>query len=183
MYWKKDGKIYNKVILHTIYTYTNSDGELESVKIQKINPTDEELIAEGYVKVGDDELQNENENLKDAIKNKLELIDNYANSSAVNELTFKGVKLWLPIEIRANYNVSLDAAQLLGEKNITFSIGNQLVTLSLNEARIILAKIQRYADATFIVTSKHKAEVSKLTSIEEVEKYDITEGYPQKLEF
>ena len=111
------------------------------------------------------------------------MIDNYANSTAVNELTFKGVKLWLSPEIRANYNVSLDAAQLLKEKNITFSLGNQLVTLSIDEARIILAKIQRYADATFIVTSKHKAEVEKLASIEEVENYNITEGYPPKLEF
>nr|DAJ20168.1 MAG TPA: protein of unknown function DUF4376 [Siphoviridae sp. ctTYz13] len=183
MYWKKDGKIYNKVILHTIYTYINDDGKSESVKIQKINPTDEELISEGYTKVTDDEFENANENLKDAIKNKLELIDNYANSTAVNELTFKGVKLWLSPEIRANYNVSLDAAQLLKEKNITFSIGNQLVTLSIDEARIILAKVQRYADATFIVSSKHKAEVSKLPTIEEVENYNITEGYPSKLEF
>ena len=183
MYWKKDGKIYNKVILHTIYNYINDDGKVESVKIQKINPTDDELIAEGYTKVTDDEFEKDTENLKDAIKNKLEMIDNYANSTAVNELTFKGVKLWLSPEIRANYNVSLDAAQLLKEKNITFSLGNQLVTLSIDEARIILAKIQRYADATFIVTSKHKAEVEKLASIEEVENYNITEGYPPKLEF
>jgi surface protein len=47
----------------------------------------------------------------------------------------------------------------------------------------MLAKIQRYADASYLVTQKHIAEVSKLTTVAEVEAYDITQGYPEKLSF
>jgi hypothetical protein len=47
----------------------------------------------------------------------------------------------------------------------------------------VLAKIQRYADASYLVTQKHIAEVSKLTTVAEVEAYDITQGYPEKLSF
>lgn len=53
--------------------------------------------------------------------------------------------------------------------------------LPIEKARMILAKVQRYADDTFIVTSKHKLEIAKLKRIEDVETYDITADYPQPL--
>lgn len=40
-----------------------------------------------------------------------------------------------------------------------------------------------YAKQTNNVTHQHKAEVMSLTSIEEVEAYDITKDYPEKLVF
>jgi len=46
-----------------------------------------------------------------------------------------------------------------------------------------LAQIQIYADRCYIVTETHKAEVNALEAIDDVDNYDITSGYPEKLTF
>lgn len=46
-----------------------------------------------------------------------------------------------------------------------------------------LAQIQLYADRCYIVTETHKSNVNALKTIEEVDNYDITSGYPEKLNF
>ena len=53
--------------------------------------------------------------------------------------------------------------------------------LSIMEAKVILAKIQRYADACYMVTQGHHKAIEALTTVEDVEGYDFTQGYPEKL--
>lgn len=105
----------------------------------------------------------------------------YSDSDAVNSLTFNGLKTWLTPNVRANYLVSLDAAELLGETDITFVVEGVQASLPIKQVRLLLAKIQRYADACYIVTEGHKRAVRALQTVEEVEKYDYTKGYPEKL--
>ena len=114
---------------------------------------------------------------------KIAEITAYDCSDAVNALTYKGVRTWLTAEVRNSYLTSIQAAELLGEKNITFDIGGQSVTLDIQSAKIMLAKLQRYADACYLVTSTHKADVGALTTIEDVTDYDYKAGYPAQLEF
>ena len=105
----------------------------------------------------------------------------YSDSDAVNSLTFNGIKTWLRPNVRANYLVSLDAAELLGETDITFVVEGVQASLPIKQVRLLLAKIQRYADACYIVTERHKIAVRALQTVEEVESYDYTKGYPEKL--
>lgn len=105
----------------------------------------------------------------------------YSDSDAVNSLTFHGIKTWLTPNIRANYLVSLDAAELLGETDITFVVEGVQASLPIKQVRLLLAKIQRYADACYLVTERHKIAVRALQTVEEVEAYDYTTGYPEKL--
>lgn len=121
--------------------------------------------------------------LEEAKAQKIAEINDYSESSNVNSLTYNGVETWLTPAIRSNYLTSISSAELLGETSITFTISGQVVTVPLQNAKILLAKIQRYADACFMVTMQHKANVSKLTSIEDINNYDITTGYPEKLAF
>ena len=79
--------------------------------------------------------------------------------------------------------MSLNAAELLGEKEITFVVEGVQVTLAIKEVRVILARIQRYADACYIVTEGHKRAVRALENVEAVERYDYKTGYPEKLIF
>ena len=53
--------------------------------------------------------------------------------------------------------------------------------LPVEQARRVLDLGQRYADACFIVTERHKIAVKALQTVEEVEAYDYTTGYPEKL--
>ena len=121
--------------------------------------------------------------LSDAIIKKIAEINDYSESDNVNSLTYNGAETWLKPAIRSNYLTSISSAELLGETSITFAIAGQAVTVPLQNAKILLAKIQRYADASYLVTQKHIAEVSKLTTVAEVEAFDITQGYPEKLSF
>lgn len=112
---------------------------------------------------------------------KIAQIAAYSDSDAVNSLTFNGIKTWLTPNVRANYLVSLDAAELLGETDITFVVEGVQASLPIKQVRLLLAKIQRYADACFLVTERHKIAVRALQTVEEVEAYDYTTGYPEKL--
>ena len=161
--WKKDGQAYQ--------------GEPMEIDGKRVyNPTDEMLMRAGYVYVEDVE-----EELQRAKEVKIAEIAAYSDSEAVNSLTFNGIKTWLTPNVRANYLVSLDASELLGETDITFVVEGVQASLPIKQVRLLLAKIQRYADACYLVTERHKIAVKALQTVEEVESYDYTKGYPEKL--
>ena len=164
--------------------YRDKHGNLVKGKIELngmliLNPTPEQLKAAGCVEV--EEVETFEERLQDAKEKKIREIEVYAQSDNVNILYFNNTPTWLDKETRANYKLSLDAAELLKEKEVTFVVEGNVVKLPIEKARMILAKIQRYADDTFIVSSRHKLEVAKLKKIEDVESFDVTAGYPNPL--
>ena len=105
----------------------------------------------------------------------------YSDSDAVNSLTFHGIKTWLTRTVRDGYDTSITAAKNLGEANVTFMVGDNEMQLPVEQARRVLDLVQRYADACYIVTERHKIAVRTLQTVEEVESYDYTRGYPEKL--
>lgn len=126
----------------------------------------------------------EEELLADAKRLAVIKIENYSHSNNVDQFTVNGdVKGWLTPTERSNYLQSITSAELLGEESVEFFVGNNKFALDLQTARFMLAKIQRYADASYIVTTEHKIAVNGLTTIEDVENFDITAGYPEKLNF
>ena len=146
---------------------------------QVINPTHDQLIAAGWKEYTPSvETPTDIDMAKAA---KIAEIAAYSDSDAVNSLTFNGLKTWLRPNVRANYLVSLDAAELLGETDITFVVEGVQASLPIKQVRLLLAKIQRYADACYLVTERHKIAVRALQTVEEVEAYDYTKGYPEKL--
>ena len=155
------------------------DGSIELDGMLILNPTPEQLKAAGYVEV--EEVETFEERLKNAKEAKIREIEAYAQSDNVNILYFNNTPTSLDKEPRANYKLSLDAAELLKEKEITFVVEGNVVKLPIEKARMILAKVQRYADDTFIVSSRHKLEVAKLKKVEDVEAFDITAVYPEPL--
>lgn len=125
--------------------------------------------------------------LEDAKNEKLQAIDDYDNSSFVNGFDVVNgndtTTAWLTPAERANYRSSIDAAELVGLTELSLYIGEMPITLSVATAKLMLAQIQLYADQCFIVTKQHKAAVEALDSIEAVDNYDVTAGYPTKLTF
>lgn len=125
--------------------------------------------------------------LEDAKREKLIAIEQYDASSSVNGFNVVSdgntISAWLTPAERANYRSSIDAAEVVGIDNLSLYIGETLITLPTATAKVMLAQIQLYADQCFLVTKQHEAAVNALDSIESVDNYDITLGYPTKLVF
>jgi hypothetical protein len=119
--------------------------------------------------------------LEDAVRERQISLYRYDTSEAVNSFLIGGVPCWIDAQQRAVYNASIRAAELLGEDTIEIPLAGQFFTLPVAQADRMLASIQRYADKAAIVTAKHKVAIEALATIEEVEAYDFTAGYPEKV--
>lgn len=115
--------------------------------------------------------------------NKIAEIQNYDNSSAVNSFLLNGEEAWLTPDERVRYSNSLNSYKRLGLEEAAFVINGKAFTVSVEVAELLLAKISVYADACFMITTQHITEVNTLNSIDEVNEFDITAGYPEKLTF
>ena len=112
-----------------------------------------------------------------------ELAD-YDNSSAINDFTVNNtVHGWYTPGQRSNARNSIDSAKLVGIDTVYAPVGDYVFELNINDAELYLAQIQVYADRCAAVTLNHKNNINNLNTIEEVENYDFTTGYPQKLNF
>lgn len=147
---------------------------------QVINPTHDQLIAAGWEEYTPPPVETPTE-IDMAKAAKIAQIAAYSDSDAVNSITFHSIKTWLTRTVRDGYDTSITAAKNLGEANVTFMVGDKEMQLPVEQARRVLDLVQRYADACFLVTERHKIAVKSLQTVEEVESYDYTVGYPEKL--
>lgn len=121
--------------------------------------------------------------LEVAKQSKINEITRYDSSAAVNSVTINGVSTWLTVQERANYNSSITAAESFGLTEVSFFVADAELTVDINQAKQMLAAIQLYADACFIVTKQHMLAVNSLTTVQEVLDYDYTTGYPERPNF
>jgi hypothetical protein len=119
--------------------------------------------------------------LEQAVAGKIAEIDAYDNSEAVNSFLIGETPCWITSAERSTYNTSITAAEQLGETEIELPLAGNIIPLPVQTAKMMLAMIQRYADKAAIVTAKHKAAVMSLETIEAVDSYDYTAGYPDKV--
>lgn len=120
--------------------------------------------------------------LKQAIRSKLSEITTYDVSDKVNGFKLNGMVVWLDKATRVGLMNSTTIAKTMGSKTTTLWLGENKLEVDCDKAIQLLSALEMYALECFNVTAKHKKEVSELQSVSEVEKYDITEGYPQMLE-
>lgn len=125
--------------------------------------------------------------LEVAKQQKIAELEAYDASDAVNsfDVTIQGqtMSLWINKETRADYRSSIEAAELLGRTEVKPVFGGQEVTLDIQTAKMALAQVQLYANQCYGVTERHKAAILLLQSVQEVEGYDFTVGYPERLRF
>lgn len=110
---------------------------------------------------------------------KLAQLDEYDNSTAVNGFTFKGEIMWLTPAERTNYMITLEGAKRRNIESVPFFGQNILVDMGIS----ILDQINIYAMECVNVTLAHKNAINELETIEEINDYDFTVGYPEKLAF
>ncbi len=112
---------------------------------------------------------------------KIAEIDAYDTSSAVNGFSLNGATVWLDKSTRVGLMNSTNITKAMGQLTTTLWLGESKMEVPCDTAIQLLSALEMYALECFNVTAAHKKAVSELTTIEEVEKYDITAGYPAQL--
>lgn len=112
---------------------------------------------------------------------KIAEIEAYDTSSAVNGFALNGTVVWLDKATRVGLMNSTSITKAMGQATTTLWLGESKMEVPCDTAIQLLSALEMYALECFNVTAAHKKAVSELNSIEEVEKYDITAGYPAQL--
>ena len=120
--------------------------------------------------------------LSDAIAGKVAEINAYDTSTAVNGFKLNGNVFWLDKATRVGLMNSTEITKAAGQETTDLWMDDVKLTIPCDTVIKLLSAIELYALECFNTTARHKAEVRKLKTVEEVEKYDIKEGYPKQLE-
>lgn len=112
---------------------------------------------------------------------KIRKIEEYDTSTNVNGFQLNGVTVWLDKATRVGLMNSTTIAKNMGNENTTLWLGNIKIEVNCDKAIQLLSALEMYALQCFNVTAAHKKTVSELTSIKEIEDFDITADYPDQL--
>lgn len=147
-----------------------------------INPTDDVMIANGWLMWEDPEPTAE-ELVQQAKEEKLLQIDFYDSSDAVNEFYLGNIPMWLDAPTRQQLRISIEAYQATGATQVTKWFMGEQFTFPIATWLQMLNALEVYAAEALNVTESHKAAVNALTTVEAIKGHDITVGYPAKLSF
>lgn len=114
-------------------------------------------------------------------KLKIDEINTYDKSSTVNSFSIHSVDMWLDKETRTGLKLRFDAEKASGEQNTTLWYGSTKIALEVDVAIGLLLQVELYASRCYDTTQQHIANVQSLIILEEVNEYDFTVGYPEKL--
>lgn len=121
--------------------------------------------------------------LEQAKRQKLMAISEYNTSENVDGFLLNGTRHWLTLEERKSAKLSTDAHITLGHETTEQYLSGVPYTLPCQTLIIMLAQLEVYALDCLNNALRQKAEVEALTTVEEVEAYDVTNGYPEMLNF
>lgn len=149
------------------------------------NPTEEMILADGwteYVAPPKPEPTAE-ELLVRAKENKKAEIEEYDTSSDVNRFYIADTPMWLDKETRTGLKLRFEAEIAMGKTDTTLWAEGVQYPLPLSTAVQMLYALEVYASMCYDQTQAHLAAIDAMTSVEAVEAYDHTSGYPEKLRF
>ena len=105
----------------------------------------------------------------------------YDTSDKVNGFILNGQIVWLDKATRVGLMNSTTIERDLGQETTELWLGKHNLIIKCDLAIQLLQQLEVYALKCFNVTATHKKEVNSLSTIEEINSYDITKDYPDKL--
>lgn len=179
--YKQKYSLGNTIVYHIGTTFNNEQNTYECYECTVPASTfDEDVIKSAFsefiAKINAMQL-------KQAKADKITEIIAYDKSPSVNSFLLNDKQRWLDVDLRRSLSYSTNILKEDGEKTVDIWFDTECETMNIDNALYMLKTLEVYAKQTNNVTHQHKAEVMALASIEEVESYDITKGYPDKLVF
>ena len=188
-----DGKLVrkqrNEIVLSVTRVITDKKtGEEKEVKSNVYNPTHEMLLENGWVKyvptTPSVELT-ERQLYRRAMARKLRDLENYDNSSEVNDciIVYQGQELhyWANKTERDALKGALRDCMALGRTEYRLDLREKGISITLPCELLLqmLAALEVYAIDCYNKTTDHRFAINALTTLEEVEAYDFKVGYPE----
>ena len=159
---------------------TEKDGMMDAIECAVL--TDEMDMEEIAAKCTGWKLEQDKEAIAIAVEDKLSQITLYDKSEAVNSFLLNGESHWLDFNLRDRVFQGNERLKLMGRTDTTLWLDGMCIELPIEQAQMLIANIEAYAKDCYNVTERHKAEVKALKTYDEVMAYDITAGYPEKIE-
>lgn len=144
--------------------------------LQIICPTHEMLIEDGW-KV----FQIPERTIEQAKYDKVQEIDMFDKSEQVNSFILNGESVWLTKADRVGLVNSIQIEQSAGRKKSTLWFNGIKFEIDCKLALQLLAALELYALDCYNITANHKHNVNLLDNIADIDLYDYTTGYPDKL--
>jgi hypothetical protein len=151
------------------------------------NPTEAMILADGWVEYTEPEPTpapepTEEEKLAIAKRDKKRNAK-YYGGTPVDGFYIGETRLWLPLEKRTGLKLRFEAEKASGKTETTLWDNGVQYPLNIETAIQMLYALEVYASMCYDQTQAHLAAIDALTTVEEVEAYDHTSGYPEKLKF
>lgn len=112
-----------------------------------------------------------------------ERIKAYDQSTNVNQFTLNGLDIWLDKDTRVGLMNSTTILKNAGIENATLWFDGHSYTVPCDTAINMLGQLEMYALECYNVTAQHLTKCAELTTVEELDNYDYTANYPDKLVF
>ena len=157
-------------------TYTNEIYCAKDVELQGY-----EVVAYSEYLRAENKKKYDGKTLEEAKEMLLTEIDDYDTSSTINGFMLNGLLVWLDKATRVGLMNSTTIERDLGQETTELWLGEHNLIIKCDLAIQLLQQLEVYALKCFNVTATHKKEVNNLSTIEEINSYDITKDYPDKL--
>lgn len=162
--------------------YTDDQGTslFDVVTLQGTNSQIDDICYNIKVDFGLEEPISEIERAKNNVIRK---IDEYDTSSNVNSFVLNGVQVWLDKDTRVGLMNSIQIEKSSGKEQSVLWFNNICITVNCDAAIQMLSALELYALECYNKTAEHKVAVQSLSTVEAINNYDYTQGYPSKLQF
>lgn len=178
--YKQKYSLGNTIVYHIGTTFNNEQNTYECYECTVPASTfDEDMVKSSFsefiAKINAMQL-------KQAKADKIAEITAYDTSDKVNGFVLNGLLVWLDKATRVGLMNSTTIAKAAGQKTTTLWLEDIKLEVDCDKAIQLLSALEMYALKCFNVTAAHKAAVSELKTVKEVEAFDVTADYPKQLE-
>ena len=121
--------------------------------------------------------------IEEVRKIKTSEIQIFDKSTNINSFDLLGKSMWLDKSTRVGLFNSISIEKNAGKSDTVLWYDAIKYIIPISDALSMLNEIEMYALNCYNVTQSHIAAVRALQTIDEIENYDCTIGYPAKLSF
>lgn len=160
--------------------------ELTDEQINAIASRQRLMLQDGHVVPYQETEEEKLRALETAKDAKIKEILAYDSSDAVNCFYVSGLPMWLDKATRTSLAYTIEVEAEAGQVITRLWYDSQPPVpfdLPIQVMKQMLGALEQYAKITYDVTQEHKAMVYGLKRVEDIQDYDHTAGYPEKLSF